>query len=209
MPRAPRLVVPDAPLHITQRGVDRCATFLADEDFAFYQWALGEATTKAQCAIHAYVLMTNHVHLLLTPLDSAGPSRLMRSLGRRYVGYFNARYRRTGTLWEGRFRSALVDSVPYLFACSRYIELNPTRAGLVDDPAAYPWSSFRHNAGGVDDPVLSPHPQYSALGSHRAAPRSAPRIARSSRRSSRRARSRRSVPPRLDDPRFKRQRTGR
>lgn len=169
MPRSPRLVVPDAPLHITQRGVDRCATFLADEDFAFYHLALREASREARCAVHAYVLMTNHIHLLLTPEDAAGPARLMRSLGSRYVGYFNARYRRSGTLWEGRYRSALVASVPYLFACSRYIESNPTRAGLVDDPAAYPWSSFRHNARGDDDPALTPHPQYWALGAQRVA----------------------------------------
>lgn len=164
MPRPPRLVVPNVPLHITQRGVDRAPTFLADNDFAFYRWCLRAAAADASCALHAYVLMTNHIHLLVTPTDIAGPARLMRSLGRRYVRYFNDRYRRTGTLWEGRFRSALIDSAAYFFACSRYIELNPVRAGIAVNPASYEWSSFRHNAYGAVDRVVTPHPQYDALG---------------------------------------------
>ncbi|HEY0972242.1 MAG TPA: transposase [Gemmatimonadales bacterium] len=167
MPRHPRVIIPHVPLHITQRGVDRCATFITDEDFAFYLWALRDASIGAGCAVHGYVLMTNHVHLLLTPADHLGPARLVRSLGRRYVRYFNDRYRRTGTLWEGRYRSAVVDSVEYFFACSRYIETNPLRAGLVDDPGAYVWSSYHHNACGADDPLVLPHPLYMALGNDR------------------------------------------
>lgn len=151
------------PLHITQRGVDRCPTFLEDLDFAVYRWALREASIDAGCAVHAYVLMTNHVHLLVTPVDAHSPACMMRALGARYVGYFNARYRRTGTLWEGRFRSAIVDTVPYLFACSRYIELNPSRAGMVGSPHEYEWSSFRHNALGAEDPLVTAHPRYLAL----------------------------------------------
>lgn len=167
MPRCARRIVPQVPLHITQRGVNRCPTFITDEDFAFYLWALRDASIGARCAVHSYVLMTNHVHLLLTPDSESGPATLMRSLGRRYVRRFNERYNRTGTLWEGRYRSAVVDSARYFFACSRYIEMNPLRAGLVDEPGAYEWSSFRYNAGGADDLVISPNPLYVALGAER------------------------------------------
>jgi putative transposase len=145
--------------------VDRCATFLGDEDFAYYLWSLQTVSRATGCAVHAYVLMTNHVHLLITPKDASGPSRLMRALGIRYVRYFNDHYRRTGTLWEGRFRSTVVDTDTYFFACSRYIERNPQRAALTDDPANYPWSSFRCNASGDADRVVTPHPLYVALGS--------------------------------------------
>ena len=164
MPRSARVVLPDVPLHVTQRGVDRCPTFLSADDFAFYLCALREASTESRCRIHAYVLMTNHVHLLLTPAGTAAPARMMRSLGRRYVRYFNARYQRTGTLWEGRFRSTVVGSTAYLFACSRYIEMNPVRAGMVAEPADYVWSSFHSNAVGEDDPIVTPHPEHAALG---------------------------------------------
>jgi putative transposase len=169
VPRQPRLIVPDVPLHITQRGVDRCATFITNDDFALYLWSLREASVEARCAVHAYVLMTNHIHLLLTPADVTGPASLMRALGRRYVRYFNDRYRRTGTLWEGRYRSTIVDSHDYFLACSRYIERNPQRVELAEDPAGYPWSSFHHNAAGDADPVNTPHPLYEALGAERIA----------------------------------------
>lgn len=164
MPRAVRAIVPGVPLHITQRGVDRCPTFLAADDFAFYRWALGEACRAAGCAVHAYVLMTNHVHLLVTPADAAAPARMMCSLGRRYVRYFNHRYRRTGTLWEGRYRDAVVDSASYLFTCARYIEMNPVRAGIVGAAAEYEWSSHRHNALEAVDPLVTHHACYLALG---------------------------------------------
>src|SRR5256885_2064474 len=110
MPRQGRVVVPNVPLHITQRGVDRCRTFLADEDFAFYRRVLRDAVADARCSVHAYVLMSNHVHLLATPMNRHAPAMMMRRIGARYVRYFNDRYRRSGTLWEGRFRSTLVES---------------------------------------------------------------------------------------------------
>ena len=123
----------------------------------------------AGCVIHAYVLMTNHVHLLVTPMDPAGPARLMQSLGRRYVRYFNDRFRRTGPLWDGRYRAARVTSSPYFFACTRYIEMNPVRAGIVDDPGRYEWSSYRRNAVESSDPIVTSHPLYAALGATPAA----------------------------------------
>lgn len=116
------------------------------------------------CCIHAYVFMTNHVHLLVTPNEIGGISRMMQSLGRRYVRYFNMRYHRTGTLWEGRYRSTLIESERYLLTCYRYIELNPVRAGLVTDASEYRWSSHAANAFGAYDPLVSPHERYSALG---------------------------------------------
>ena len=164
VPRKPRLIIPNVPVHITQRGVDRCVTFISDDDFALYLWILRDASVRARCAVHSYALMTNHVHLLLTPADSDAPACLMRALGQRYVRYFNDRYRRTGTLWEGRFRSTIVDSDRYFWACSRYIERNPVRAGLVDDPGAYHWSSYRRNACGTDDGIVTPHSLYTSLG---------------------------------------------
>jgi len=164
MPRQPRAVLPNVPLHITQRGVDRCPTFLVDEDFAFYRRVLSDALAEARCAVHAYVLMTNHVHLLATPMDRDGPARMMRRIGVRYVRYFNDRYRRSGTLWEGRFRSTLVESPHHFFACSRYIEQNPVRAQLANDPRDYEWSSVHRNAYGRDDAVVSEHPLYTQLG---------------------------------------------
>lgn len=165
MPNSPRRIIAGVPLHITQRGVDRCATFLTDEDFAYYLWVLRATSAAHNCRVHAYVLMTNHVHLLLTPAEASGPAQLMRALGVRYVRYFNQRYGRTGTLWEGRFRSTLVETDSYFFACSRYIERNPQRAGITENPRAYPWSSFHRNACGESDQVVTPHPLYAALGS--------------------------------------------
>jgi putative transposase len=147
MPRRPRLVVPGLALHVVQRGVDRQACFLADADRAFYLEALGHLAELHGCAIHAYVLMTNHVHLLLTPSTADGPGRLLQALGRRHVRRFNDCHGRTGTLWEGRFKSCLVGEDAYLLACHRYIELNPVRAGMVPHPARFTWSSHRANAG--------------------------------------------------------------
>ncbi len=134
------------------------------DDVLCYKSALGEAAQKAGCAIHAYVFMSNHVHLLVTPQDACTASKLMQMLGRRYVRYFNDRNARTGTLWEGRFRSVLIDSARYFFTCSRYIELNPVRAGIVTHPGAYRWSSFRHSATGECDRLLTPHALFDALG---------------------------------------------
>ena len=164
MPRMPRPIVPGQPLHLIQRGNNRTRSFADREDYACYLRVLRDAGKRAGCAIHAYVLMTNHVHLLVTPDTERGPARMMQWIGRGYVRYFNQRHGRTGTLWEGRFRSTLVDSDRYFLACSRYIDLNPVRAGIVADAASYRWSSFRCNARGSYDPLVTPHPAYRALG---------------------------------------------
>jgi putative transposase len=164
MARLPRLDLPGIAQHIVQRGNDRQACFADDADYLHYRQELGEAALKHGCALHAYVLMTNHVHLLLTPSEPGAVSRMMQAIGRRYVGSFNTRYRRTGTLWEGRFKAALVDSERYLLTCYRYIELNPVRARMVVRPNEYRWSSHHCNANGVDEPRITPHPCYLALG---------------------------------------------
>jgi putative transposase len=165
MARLSRLVIPGQPLHLVQRGNNRSATFFADEDRRFYCDTLRQAGQRFGCAIHAYALMTNHVHLLITPNDEQGPARMMQAVGRRYVRYINTRYRRTGTLWEGRYKSSLIDSEHYLLVCSRHIELNPVRAAMVADPGQYRWSSYRHSAHGEADLLVTPHAWYRALGS--------------------------------------------
>ena len=165
MARQPRLVEPGVALHIVQRGVDREDCFRQDADRLVYLTLLRDLSTATQCAVHAYCLMTNHVHLLLTPSDRGGPPTLMRKLGQRYVPYFNRRYARTGTLWEGRFKSCLVDSARYVLACHRYVERNPVEAHMVSTPAAYLWSSHRGNVGLADDKLLEPHVEYLALAS--------------------------------------------
>ncbi|MBA1148595.1 transposase [Ectothiorhodospiraceae bacterium WFHF3C12] len=164
MPRRARVLLPGVPLHVIQRGNNRQACFFADEDCSrFLEW-LAECAEEASCRVHAYVLMTNHVHLLLTPQrwDSAG--LLLKRLGQRYVQYVNRTYRRSGTLWEGRFRSCLVADERYVLTCQRYIELNPVRAGMVEHPAEYPWSSYRCSARGESSDVLTPHSAYLELG---------------------------------------------
>jgi putative transposase len=152
------------PLHIIQRGNNRTACFYADEDYALYLHHLDEMAREFHCAIHAYVLMTNHVHLLLTPALPDGPSLLMKHLGQRYVQYVNRTYRRSGTLWEGRFRSSLVQERGYFLRCHCHIELNPVRANMVSHPRDYRWSSFPVNAGLVCSRLLTPHREYLALG---------------------------------------------
>lgn len=164
MPRPPRLVLPGEPLHLIQRGNNRSAIFFADDDYAHFHETLVETSCRHDCAIHAYVFMTNHVHLLVTPTDAQGVPRLMQAAGRRYVRYVNDRYRRTGTLWEGRYKSTLINSERYLLTCARYIELNPVRAAMVDRPEQYRWSSYRANALGTTDNLVTPHPLYRALG---------------------------------------------
>ncbi len=151
-------------MHVVQRGNDRQPCFVDIEDREFYLACLSAAAAAYECAIHAYVLMTNHVHLLVTSRFAGGISSMMQSIGRRVVRRFNETHERTGTLWEGRFHSSLVDSERYLLECHRYIELNPVRAGLVEDPADYPWSSFRHHALGVADPLLVDHGEYLRFG---------------------------------------------
>jgi len=164
MPRRPRIKLAEIPQHLVQRGVNREPCFLAEEDYHCYLHWLQKAATDWGCVIHAYVLMTNHVHLLLTPETPEGPAKLMQSVGRRYVQYFNRSYKRSGTLWEGRFKSSAVQAEAYLLTCMRYIELNPVRANMVSDPAHYRWSSYRHNGLGQDDERITHHSLYTSLG---------------------------------------------
>lgn len=165
MPRRPRVHLDNVPLHIVQRGHNREPCFFTEEDYQSYLHWLGEALTEAGCALHAYVLMTNHVHLLLTPEKAELVPKFVISLGRRYVQYINRTYRRTGTLWDSRYKSSLVQTEIYLLTCQRYIELNPVRAAMVEDPAHYRWSSYRANGLGQPDARLTPHELYYALGS--------------------------------------------
>ncbi|MEO0442807.1 MAG: transposase [Pseudomonadota bacterium] len=164
MARLPRLYIEGCPQHIIQRGNNRQTGFFADEDYAFYLDKLRTAAEKYGVAIHAFVLMTNHVHLLATPREQDSISLMMQSVGRSYVGYINHKYSRTGTLWEGRYKSTLVNQDDYLMVVSRYIELNPVRAGMVEHPAAYPWSSYQFNAMGKDIKLIVPHELYLGLG---------------------------------------------
>lgn len=164
MPRRPRIDLPDIPQHVVQRGNDRQPCFFTDDDYARYLQDLRELVLARECSIHAYVLMTNHVHLLLTPKAVGDVGRVMQALGRRYVRYVNDRYRRTGTLWEGRFKSSLVTGNDYLLRCQRYIELNPVRARMVVDPGDYAWSSHRGTALARRDSLLTPHAGWHALG---------------------------------------------
>lgn len=164
MPRQPRLLVPEIAVHVIQRGNNRQVCFRQHSDYLLYLLHLHELSGKTGCALHAYCLMPNHVHLLLTPKDTDGCTILMRDLGQRYVQYFNKVHGRTGTLWDGRFRSCLVESADYVLACYRYIELNPVRAGLAATPGDYRWSSHAGNAGIRHDRLLSPHPEFLALG---------------------------------------------
>ena len=164
MPRRPRLHLDGVPLHIVQRGHNREPCFFAEEDYLSYRHWLGEALVEGDCALHAYVFMTNHVHLLLTPKKASAVPKLIISLGRRYVQYINRSYRRTGTLWDSRYKSSLIQAEPYLLACQRYIELNPVRAAMVEDPAYYRWSSYRANALGQTDALVTPHALTRSLG---------------------------------------------
>jgi putative transposase len=164
MPRRPRLTLPNVPLHLIQRGNNRQACFIADEDHRCYLDWLGEYANKTGVRLHAYVLMTNHVHLLVSAERGGAPGELMKALGQRYVQYFNKTYRRSGTLWEGRYRSCPTQAETYLLACQRYIELNPVRAAMVEHPADHRWSSYRANAQGEADPLITAHEIYQALG---------------------------------------------
>ena len=163
MPRQARLIVPDVALHVVQRGHNGRNCFEQETDYLVYLANLRELAQKTACALHAYCLMTNHVHLFLTPSRQDACARLMRSLGQRYVQYFNRRYKRRGTLWEGRFFSCLVDSGDYVLATYRYVERNPVKAHMVASPAAYRWSSHSSNAGLAENRLLSPHPAYLGL----------------------------------------------
>lgn len=164
MARFPRITVPAYPHHIIQRGNNRQAIFFSDNDYRFFLECLQQAKLKCCCRIYAYVLMTNHVHLLVEPYQAGDLGRFMQSVGRRYVRYINETYRRSGTMWEGRFKSALVSRDEYLMVCSRYIELNPVRAGLVRHPQEYRWSSYQCRALGIPDRLLDEDPWYAGLG---------------------------------------------
>jgi putative transposase len=164
MPRLPRYILPGYPYHVIQRGNNRCRIFVADEDYGIFLRHLSMACRQYDCLLHAYVLMTNHIHAVMTPRQGDSLPKALQSVGRRYVQYFNTTYQRTGTLWEGRYKATIIDSERYLLACYRYIELNPVRANLVDHPAKYRWSSYAANAHGEADPLVTPHGLYQALG---------------------------------------------
>ena len=164
MARLPRFVIPDQPQHVIVRGNNRTEIFCADTDYQFYLEKLQLACDKHACQLHAYVLMTNHLHLLITPQEEQSLGKAMQMLGRYYVQYYNYTYQRTGTLWEGRYKATLIDSETYLLTCMRYIELNPVRADMVAHPSEYPWSSYRCNALGQANELVTPHLEYKRLG---------------------------------------------
>ncbi len=164
MPRRPRLIHPGIPLHIIQRGNNRQPCFFGEEDYLFYLDWLQEYAREAGCVVHAFILMTNHTHILLTPAKENSAGLLMKRLGQRYVQYINRTYERSGTLWEGRFRSCIIQQENYLLACQRYIELNPVRAEMVEHPGEYRWSSYQANAQGESCEIVDPHPIYLLLG---------------------------------------------
>jgi putative transposase len=169
MARRARYFLADQPLHVIQRGNNRQPIFFAEGDYARYRDWLMTASVEYGCAIHGYVLMTNHVHLLATPRMPESLPRTMQALGRRYVRYINTIHGRTGTLWEGRYRAAPIDSEAHFLACCRYIELNPVRARMVRHPRDYRWSSYRAHADGAPDPLVGVHDLYRRLGANQAA----------------------------------------
>ncbi len=164
MSNHPRLVLKNVPLHIVQRGNNRNPCFFSRTDYLVYLSMLAQAASESGCRVHAYVLMTNHVHILASPDEVTSPAGMMKGLGQRYVKYVNRRYGRNGTLWQGRYRSCLVDNEYYFMVCQRYVELNPVRAGLARDPTEYEWSSYRSNAYGSINRTITPHCIYTGLG---------------------------------------------
>ena len=164
MARRPRLELPGIPLHVIQRGTNRSACFVGDGDRGLYLRCLREAARRHTCAVHAYVLMSNHVHLLVTPSSIGAVAATMQDVGRRYVRLFNQIHGRSGTLWEGRYKSSLIDSESYLLTCHRYIELNPVRAGLVNHPLEYPWSSTVPRGNKTGRAGSHPHERQSRMG---------------------------------------------
>jgi putative transposase len=163
MARLPRIYIQGCSYHIVQRGNNREPCFYTEQDYATYLRYLKDSAESCGVAIHAYVLMTNHVHMLVTPMEGGDISRMMQSLGRKYVRYFNAVHQRTGTLWEGRFKSSVVETARYLLTVYRYIELNPVRAGMVVHASEYPWSSFQYNGAGCEIKLITPHNEYLKL----------------------------------------------
>ena len=163
MSRKRRFTLPGIPQHIVQRGHNREPCFFDSADYLCYLDNMKEAARNNGCAVHAYCLMTNHVHVLVTPATTFGISHMMQDIGRKYVRYINHTYRRSGTLWGGRFKASLIDSEAYLLTCMRYIEMNPVRADMVAHPGDYRWSSYAHNAYGKSSKLISPHPYYLEL----------------------------------------------
>jgi putative transposase len=163
MPRKTRMYVPGVPAHVVQRGNNRNACFFCDDDYQYYKTLLLQGTKRYGAELHAYCLMTNHVHLLLTPLAEDSISRVLQHVGRQYVQYINKTYKRTGTLWEGRHKSSLIDAENYLLICYRYIELNPVAANMVIQPQDYRWSSYNANAWGMSDLLITPHEIYLSI----------------------------------------------
>ena len=164
MARLPRLTLPGYPHHIIQRGNNRQAIFAENADYEALLELLEEYSKKFNVAVHGYVLMSNHFHLLATPQTEDGVPQLLQSVGRSYVRRFNKRQGRTGTLWEGRYKSTLIQAERYLLACMVYMDLNPVRAGMVSSPADYPWSSYLHYTGRRPDKLITPHPLYWEMG---------------------------------------------
>lgn len=164
MPRKPRFYLPGIPVHIVQRGHSREPVFFETGDYQAYLNWLEEASKRYKCDIHAYVLMTNHIHILATPAEKKGVSRMMQYIGRRYVPYINHTYGTSGSIWEGRYKASLIHDEEYLMSCMRYIELNPVRAAMVKSPGGYRWSSYGANALGKRDEIIQEHPLYKALG---------------------------------------------
>lgn len=164
MPRKPRFYLPGVPVHIVQRGHSRQTVFFEKDNYQAYLHWLKQAAARYQCQIHAYVLMTNHIHILATPSKHDSISLMMQYLGRQYVPYINHNYGSSGTLWEGRYKACLIHDEEYLLACMRYIELNPVRAKMAKTPAGYRWSSFQANARGKENSLITPHHLYMSLG---------------------------------------------
>lgn len=164
MARLPRIVIPNQPLHIMHRGNNRQDIFESEKDMLRIKDDIKESLSKSKCELHAYVIMSNHLHLLLTPKDKDQLAIFMQSMANRYVRYFNAKHQRTGTIWEGRYKSCLIDSESYLFVLYKYIEMNPVKAGMVKNIKDYEWSSYRHNALGMTDQLITEHRQYKRLG---------------------------------------------
>jgi len=165
VPRKPQFFVVGLPVHIVQRGNNRQAVFFENIDYEVYLALLSEARDRYRCEVHAHVLMTNHVHILARPLEEVSVSRMMQYVGRHYVPYVNKKYGRAGPLWEGRFKAAIIESSEYLLACYRYIELNPVRAGMVEHPGEYAWSSYGRNGLELEDRLITEHAEYQQLGS--------------------------------------------
>jgi len=164
MPRKPRFYLPGIPVHIVQRGHSREPVFFDTDDYSAYLEWLEQASERYGCDIHAYVLMTNHIHILATPESQNSISRMMQYLGRHYVPYVNNAYGGSGSIWEGRYKSSMIQDDEYLLNCMRYIEQNPVRADMVKTPGAYRWSSFHANGRGEGNTLIRPHPLYQSLG---------------------------------------------